>query len=467
MGLPAMSLYRTLAVDASEGPKRNVGSAVASIGVATLMRGVPRLSSAARAVLVFLVVVSYAAWAAPAAARSHESAGAGPASHVVLRSHFRPIRAEVGKVFASGDYLLSTVANGFYPHGFAPIVINDRLDATTALDPSCDADALGPPWVLMSCPQSSDPYGPYDLELYLLADGTSQTVTLSPGMPYCSLPPLDLQVDCSADAVGAYWIEWVGSSYHHLPTEVYFQNIETRALRGDPTNATTFADLNSPALAHTTCPGVQLMPDPDPVFGMGWGSLTPVGQFALAIGNHDDAFLERCGTHMRRLLTTGPIGYRSAPVSNAGAIVWQTARSQLNGLLLPGLQTFTIPLPSAVVASQTEYGQGFALALSSSALYMHEFGGKLWQAASPTALPRNMIGPGVTQSGRTLTCVQGRWGDTVSLSYQWRVNRMTEEDAKPGLVLGKGRKRRTVSCSVTASNAVGTTTASSAQLHVR
>ena len=78
-----------------------------------------------------------------------------------------------------------------------------------------------------------------------------------------------------------------------------------------------------------------------------------------------------------------------------------------------------------------------------------------------------MIGPGVTQSGRTLTCVQGRWGDTVSLSYQWRVNRMTEEDAKPRLVLGKGRKRRTVSCSVTASNAMGTTTASSAQLHVR
>ena len=42
-----------------------------------------------------------------------------------------------------------------------------------------------------------------------------------------------------------------------LPTEVYFQNIQTGELRGDPTNATTFADLNSPALAQTTCPGVQ------------------------------------------------------------------------------------------------------------------------------------------------------------------------------------------------------------------
>ena len=52
---------------------------------------------------------------------------------------------------------------------------------------------------------------------------------------------------------------WVGTSYHHAPTEVYFQNIQTGELRGDPTNATTFADLNSPALAQTTCPGVQVM----------------------------------------------------------------------------------------------------------------------------------------------------------------------------------------------------------------
>ena len=37
----------------------------------------------------------------------------------------------------------------------------------------------------------------------------------------------------------------------------------------------------------------------------------------------------------------------------------------------------------------------------------------------------------------------------------------------PTLPVGKARKRRSVSCSVTASNAAGTTTASSAQLQVR
>jgi hypothetical protein len=453
-------------VDAREEHHQSIRSAVPSAGQATLMPATAGLSSAARVVLVFLALVSCALWAAPAAARSHGSAGAAPASHVVLRSSFRLIRGGVGKVFASGDYLLSTIANSFYPHGLAPIVINDRFGTTTALDPSCDADALGPPWVLMSCPQSSDPYGPYDIELYSLADGTRQTVTPSPGVPYCSSPPPDAEVQCSPDAVGTYWIEWVASSYHHLPTTFYFQNIQTGKVRGDPTNATTFADLNSPTLAQTTCPGVQLMGEPQDYLDL-WGSLNSYAQFALAIVRNG-VFLEQCGTGMRRLLYSGGTEASvSFPTANASVIMRRAAPGRLTGLFLPSLQTFAIPLPSAVVASEAGYGQGSALAATSGALYMHEFGGKLWQTASPTALPRNMTGPRVTHSGSALTCVHGSWRNTVRFSYAWRVNRMTEKDARPRLALGKGRKRRSVSCSVTASNAMGTTTASSAQLHVR
>jgi hypothetical protein len=66
-------------------------------------------------------------------------------------------------------------------------VINDQTGTTTSLDPQCVPKELAPPWVLMRCP----PYGPDDAELYSLADGTRQTVTLSPGMPYCSSPPFD------------------------------------------------------------------------------------------------------------------------------------------------------------------------------------------------------------------------------------------------------------------------------------
>ena len=380
----------------------------------------------------------------------------------------------MGSVFASGDYLLSTIANGFYPHGLAPIVINDRLGTTTALDPSCDADALGPPWVLMSCPQSSDPYGPYDVELYPLADGTRQTktVTLSPGMPYCSSPPYDSEVRCSAEAVGAHWIEWLAGSYHHLPTEVYFQNIQTGELRSDPTNATTFADLNSSGLAHTTCPGVRLMPNLDSVYdgGTAWGSLTLYGQFALAVAENG-AFLERCGTNMRRLLTSGSTDYSSALASNAGAIVWQAVPNHLSGLFLPSLQTFTIPLASAIVKrpGSSEDTAVSALGLTSGALYVEDGSdGTLWRTASPSALPLNTSRPTLTQSASTLTCRRGSWRNADRFFYAWRVNGTAKKGAsKPRLTVVNARKRRSVSCSVTASNPTGTTTASSAQVHVR
>jgi hypothetical protein len=269
--------------------------------------------------------------------------------------------------------------------------------------------------------------------------------------------------------VGAYWIEWVASSYHHAPTSVYFQNIQTGELRGDPTNANTFADLNSPALTHTTCPGVQLMPNPSSDLssgGVAWGSLTPYGQFALAVTDNG-AFLERCGTHMRRRLTSQ---YSSAPASNAGAIVWQAVANHLSGLFLPSLQTFTIPLPSAIVKppGSPQDTPVSALGLTSGALYVRDgWDGTLWRTASPSALPLNTSRPTLTRSGSSLACRRGSWRNADRFSYAWRVNGKTKEDANPRRAVGKAHERRTMSCSVTASNAKGATSASSAQLHVR
>jgi hypothetical protein len=164
-------------------------------------------------------------------------------------------------------------------------------------------------------------------------------------MPYCSSPPYDPEVDCRADAVGADWIEWVASSYHHLSTSVYFQNIQTGELRRDPTDATTFPELSSPTLAQKTCPGVQLMPNSDPAYAMGLGPLTPEGQFAIAIGTGNNVFLERCGTQMRRLLANGNTAASSALASNANVIVWQATTSQLNGLFLPSPSDVYDPAP--------------------------------------------------------------------------------------------------------------------------
>jgi hypothetical protein len=188
-----------------------------------------------------------------------------------------------------------------------------------------------------------------------------------------------------------------------------------------------------------------------------------LGQFALAIGSDDQGnpvgFLERCGTSMRRLLGLGA-------QSNGGAIVWGQAATpdRLNGLFLPSLQTFTIPLPSAVVTATGLSG----IWLTSRALYLRVWeSGTLWRTASPTALPLNTSRPRLTRSRSTLTCRRGSWRSAVRFSYAWRVNGRAKQGArKPRLTLGKARKRRSVSCSVTAYNTAGTTTASSAPLHM-
>jgi hypothetical protein len=447
-------------VDGRASSDHSLGGAVLWAKV-TLMSGAPPMSSGARLVVVFAALVCCALWAAPAAAaRSYRSAGVAPAGSVVLADSFKPITAGADSVtfWTSGNYLLlqNTIQNGT-SKGWS--VINDQTGTTTSLDPQCNPEGLGPPSVLMSCPLTSNPYGPGDVELYSLTDGTRQTVTPSPGLPpQCPQP--DVETECAgADAVGADWIRWDATCYHCADT-YFFQNIKTGQLRDDPTNATTFADLNSPALAHNTCPGVQLMRNLHS-YGMGWGSLTPDGQFALAIGTDNSVFLERCGTRMRRLLANGNTVASYALASNSSAIVWQAVTSQLNGLFLPSLQTFTIPLPSA-------NGLVGSLGLTSGALYVSGFeNGVVWRSASPTVLPFNTSRPTLTRSGSTLSCRRGSWRNAVRFSYAWQVNGKANKDAKPRLAVGKALKRRSVSCSVTASNAAGTTTASSAQLHVR
>ncbi len=325
----------------------------------------------------------------------------------------------------------------------------------------------------MSCPQSSGPYD--DTVLYSLADGSRQIVTASPQLPQCQTPPRppDGQaISCSPDAVGAHWIRWDAGCYHCTSayTGSFFQNIQTGEVRDDPTNATTFADLNSPTLTQRTCAGVRLMRE-WVGYSTGWGALRLFGQFAVVIGTEGTgigAFLERCGTRTRRLLASGdPEVLFAEPdlVSNAGTIVWQTAPNRLNGLFLPSLQTFTIPLPAAIVSSQ-ENGLGLT-ALTSGALYMIVSGRTLWRGASPTALPRNLSRSTLTRTGSTVTCARGSWHGAARFSYGWRVNGTAKKDATLTLTIGNARTARRASCTVTASNAAGATTASSNQLQLR
>ena len=416
------------------------------------------------------VVVVVACVALAAAGPALANGTSGSQAPVVLHLDVHPVASGVWGVWASGDYLLlSTTLSGInFVSSTGWMVLNERLGTTIALDPQCLLVGVGPPWALMSCPLTSNPHGSFDVELDSLVDGTRRTVTPSPGVPYCSSPPPDMETKCAyPDGVGAQWIGWDATCYHCGDTYL-FQNIQTGELRGDPTNATTYADLSSPALAHRTCPGVRLIRNPYGFSGPGWGPLTPDGQFALATGGPNSVFLERCGTGMRRALVN--VGVSFGVAANSGAIVWQGGPSYLSGLFLPSLQAFTIPLPAAIVTppgSPTATGAWGLEGLTSGALYVREGSpSTIWRAASPTALPRNISGPRVTRSGRTLTCRRGSWLNAVTFSYEWRVNGRTEPGATPRLAV-EARKRRSVSCSVTASNAAGTTTASSAQLRVR
>jgi hypothetical protein len=107
--------------------------------------------------------------ATPASAGGAQNAPA--ASKVVLSSSFHQIRG-VGEVVASGDYLLLATTVSTPDEIPSWTVINQRLGTKTALDPQCLLDGLGPPWALMSCPRTSNPYGAHTYELDSLADGT-------------------------------------------------------------------------------------------------------------------------------------------------------------------------------------------------------------------------------------------------------------------------------------------------------
>jgi hypothetical protein len=150
-------------------------------------------------------------------------------------------------------------------------------------------------------------------------------------------------------------------------------------------------------------------------------------------------------------------------------IVWQGAiTGRLDGVFLPSPQTFTIPLPSAIVTPQgaSEAPGVLDLELSSDALYVEDgWYGRIWRTASPTALPLNTSRPSLTLSGDTLTCRHGSWRRADRFSYAWRINGTASRGANPTLTVGKDRAPGSVSCSVTASNAAGTTTAASVELH--
>jgi hypothetical protein len=88
---------------------------------------------------------------------------------------------------------------------------------------------------------------------------------------------------------------------------------------------------------------------------------------------------------------------------------------------------------------------------------------------SPThSKPVDIRRPTVKQSGKTLTCSPGSWTGASSYAYAWLVSGRVKRGArKRKLAVTSTLEHRSVACRVTATNAAGTTSASSRALRVR
>lgn len=191
------------------------------------------------------------------------------------------------------------------------------------LPPGCRAGGpvsptLGDSWLLADC-------GRGRVDLYSPAGHQWQAVTVAPACRnYRSSAG-----GCIPIAVGANWIEYDKQSAR-LGDRFIFQNIATGAVRGDPTNAKTLADLDSPSLAQRVCAPLRVPRH---------GQLTFDGRFAVAQGP-TGTFIEKCGRRLRIPVPTEDVA--TAP----GSIVWlPSATGAPSGVFLPSLRRFTVARP--------------------------------------------------------------------------------------------------------------------------
>jgi hypothetical protein len=179
---------------------------------------------------------------------------------------------------------------------------------------------LGDSWLLADCSHTR-------LALYSLAGRHWRSVTIASSCQHFNGGPGG---SCLPLAVGTNWISYDEANYH-LGDRFIFQNIATGAVRRDPGNARTLADLDSPVLARRIC---------DPLRVPSYGTLAFDGRYAVAT-DPQGIFLEHCGTRLHLLLSYGP-WVAMAP----GAIVWLPAPNRaLRGIFLPSLRRFSVAPP--------------------------------------------------------------------------------------------------------------------------
>jgi hypothetical protein len=364
-----------------------------------------RLVALAAAVWTAAAMMGLAAAVAGASARAHSR------QPVVVRPRFQAVHGAVW-IWTGARYALT--GPSFGPglpgavHSSPATLIDDQTgQVKTVAQPGCYpalTSGLEPPdlpWVPFDCAPFGQPPAP---ELYSPATGQWMAVSPSPAITNpCGVAVCDRFSDLTA--AGRYWLAYSRSTCdgggQHCSASNLFQNIQTGELRQDPSGGSTAVDLNAPNLTVTVCRPLTVptafepyAPGPVP------GSLLFYGSFALAIGgddNRSDVYLERCGTHLQRLLTTAPSGRPVVVAANTHEVVWMAHPGFLNALTLPGLRPVTIRLPKRLVAttcSPYDYSTCVAqIALTNRRLYLLTASPaapqELWVAPDPLPAQRH------------------------------------------------------------------------------
>jgi hypothetical protein len=346
------------------------------------------------AAIIGLVIISVAS--ASSRVRSHQPP--------VVRPHFQSVGEAVSPIWTGARYALAVPEALPGPPPYSPAtLIDDQSGQVKTIAPAgCDPvqpSTLEPPdlpWVPFNCGLLGQPAP----ELYSPATGQWQAVSPSPG----AVPSCDSS-NCTDDglaAAGRYWLEYAhficDSGNQHCSRDNLFQNIGTGELRQDPSGGSTTVDLNAPDLTRMVCTPPRAPTTFEPYGGPVPGSLTFYGSFAVSIGgdqNGSEVYLERCGTHLHRLLSTVPVGPAVAG-ANTHEVVWMARPGRiLSALTLPGLRPFTIRLPNRLVArtcSREDYSTCVAqIALTNQRLYLLTAGlyhGYLWVTPAPRPAER-------------------------------------------------------------------------------
>jgi hypothetical protein len=269
-------------------------------------------------------------------------------STVVLHPTWRLVsRSTYGDVQASGPYVLleSDVGNA------TGSVIDNRTGKRFQAPEPCASGFGGPqlmdPWLFYGCGSQQQP----DVRLYSLTQRswvdvpTPQPVAQS--LPGCST---DSDYPCYLNVTaGRYWLRWTFTCTrcHQASYPEGYSNIHTGAWRSSTPPPGTYDDPNAKNLSVKVCRPLHVPPG---------ASLIHLGRFRLIAGVNRPSYLERCGSHFRRVVNAYASDSKMVSVNQNG--------TKADELLLPSLRPFQITIPR-----QPSRGPDVSLTLSDHTLY--------------------------------------------------------------------------------------------------